>query len=348
MSIDHHDLPISLDETNQPPLFLAAPPIQIESIQTASPLFVSLVQYIEEGNTLNDIAVHKAECLLEQLVELLKDASDKPFYEKLAPSKSKSADVFCEAILTLLASGYPSLVNDSLHILRYSFRTTPLEERFSLISSGFFIRLASTLQSMMTNLTAQALQHLLGIVRICSIGGFHEDVEHISRSLALSSESVCQIVLERELQPMTPFISFCCVNRFDVPDDSLDSSLIVRFLIQFLRSGLFHEPTLAFVFSLPTCLVITRNILSLALDHSALMYQTELAMFFGRYQRPDAFVTRRRKAVLSKLNEEGHADELEMFSFWHPSESYRRRIQNYSMGAMDYEGSNLLRAGRRF
>ncbi|KAK2960729.1 hypothetical protein BLNAU_4384 [Blattamonas nauphoetae] len=165
-----------------------------------------------------------------------------------------------------------------------------------------------------------------------SIGQTEHDLDDISRSSNLSTESVRQIVLEHVLQPVGPYISYCCQNRLIIQDDSIQQSLLTDVLIFFLKLASF---------------TITRSLLSFESNYSTLLCQEKLLYHVQQHQHADLLVRTRGKADLRRLNEEGLADELETFGFWvdfTSSDIKQIRKDNTSLmasliGAVNLEGS---------
>ncbi|KAK2959509.1 hypothetical protein BLNAU_5558 [Blattamonas nauphoetae] len=307
----------SLDDSIQPPLFLATPTVHFETVQESSPFFLSLVQYIEEANTLDDSALHKAEIVLERLVSLIRPLSSNiDLLSSFAPRPDNSAEGFTEAILTLLTCDYKSLVNLSLHLLRYALDASPLKELFLFVDSGFFTRLAPTPQWIEGNLSSQSLFNFVNTILSCTTPALPENIQEISRLSTLSMESIHQTVLEQLLQPVLPFVSYSCENRSVLEHDTLNLSIITRLLLTYLPLSVFHDPTLTFVFSHHICHTVIQHLLSLEQDLSALICQLSLNEINTNLGTADLLVRTRWKAVLCRLNEEGLADGLDTLSFW--------------------------------
>ncbi|KAK2946195.1 hypothetical protein BLNAU_18871 [Blattamonas nauphoetae] len=305
------------DESIQPPLFLATPTVHFETVQEASPFFLSLVRYIEEGNTLDYATLRKAEIVLERLVSLIRPLSSNiDLLSSFAPRQDNSAEGFAEAILTLLTSGYKSLVNLSLHLLRYAIHPSPQNERLSFIDSGFFTRLAPTPQWIEGNLSSESLFNFVNTILSCTTPALPENIQEISRLSTLSIESVHQIILEQLLQPLLPFVSYSCENRSVLEFDTQNLPAITRLLILHLELGIYHEPTLSFIFSHHICHAVMQHLLSLEQDLSALICHLSLNEINKHLRHTNLLVRTRWKALLCKLNEEGLADGLDTFSFW--------------------------------
>ncbi|KAK2960722.1 hypothetical protein BLNAU_4377 [Blattamonas nauphoetae] len=174
--------------------------------------FLSLVQSIEEGNTLDDEALDKAETILDDLTFIFADfMNDECFFEVLTPRPDNSADGFTKAILTILTSGHQSLVHLSLQLLRTCLERSQYkpESILSFVCSGFFTRFAPTLRSMMSNLSAESHLHIITSVYSCITPAHPENSQKASQLSNLSTESIRQIIFEQVLRPVGPYIAWC-------------------------------------------------------------------------------------------------------------------------------------------
>ncbi|KAK2959479.1 hypothetical protein BLNAU_5528 [Blattamonas nauphoetae] len=286
--------------------------ISQDSVQV--PLF--LTTPTAQGHSLNTEALRKAQDVLTQLIELLRGVRDsRPFIGKLVPPPNNNADGFTEAILTLLTSGHQEIVRLPLQLFQSCVSRSKLELRFSFISSGFFTRLTLSPQWIETNLTAH------------SIGQTEHDLDNISHSSNLSTESLRQIVLERVVQPVGPYISYCCQNRQIIQDDSIQQSLLTDVLIFFLKLASF---------------TITRSLLSFEQNYSTLLCQEKLLHHVQQHNQGDLLVRSRGKADLRRLNEEGLAGQLETFGFWVDFTSMdTKQIRKDNASLMALLGANI-------
>ncbi|KAK2959491.1 hypothetical protein BLNAU_5540 [Blattamonas nauphoetae] len=229
--VNRPDTQTSSNDSNQPPLFLSTPFLRIHSLIDASPFFLSLVQYLKTGNTLGDTTIPKTEALLKQLNEvldnhllrhLLRDRLDlvaSPVCRVIPTLLNRRTDGFGDfrdTVLTLVTSGCQNIVTLSLRLLRLTVSTSPKEDKFSLVGSGLFVQLATTLSRIRNSLSADAHLNFIDAISYCAIGRFSQDVAILSERTALSTESIHQSILEQLVQPVAPYVFWVKLGSIDV------------------------------------------------------------------------------------------------------------------------------------
>ncbi|KAK2960726.1 hypothetical protein BLNAU_4381 [Blattamonas nauphoetae] len=215
--------------------------------RNASPLFLSVVQTIKEGNILDDTAMHEAESVIQKLIEVVK----KPFtathlLSMIVPTPNRSPAGFCEAMLTLLTSGHQSLEALSLQLLRHCLSHIPRESHLAFIRTGFFTQLAPTIERIANMMIPESHADFLRSILLCARDCLPEPIQRLPRVSHLPIDSIRQIVFDQLLQPVGPYISWCCENRLALEAATLDLSRLESLLLVFLQLSVFHEQTLRF------------------------------------------------------------------------------------------------------
>ncbi|KAK2960206.1 hypothetical protein BLNAU_4759 [Blattamonas nauphoetae] len=276
MSRPNKSYPRSSKQSSTLPRFLTPPSARFKSLEHASPFLVSLVRYIEEGNTLDEAALHKAEIVLDKLLPHFQNVTYVGgMFTRLVPSGKDSPDGFFAAFLTLLTSGYTSIVHLSLQLLRDILYSITVDKTFSLVCSGFFVRLTPTIPWIIDNMTAESHHHLFSVIVSSMLGQRHYIVDYIPTH---SFDSIQQILYEQVLQPAGSYLSWCCENRHALAMASPKSFKVAGLLLMLLQLGL------------------------------------ESSAFDCKHMFPSH--RQQWKDIQQKLDDEGLADELDAICFW--------------------------------
>ncbi|KAK2946205.1 hypothetical protein BLNAU_18881 [Blattamonas nauphoetae] len=140
-------------------------PEKVRTIRQASPLFLSLVAFVREGNNLDHKATRKACALLDKITpEDYREQAIKATFTKLVPTPDRSSSGLANSLALLLASSNEKLVESTLIFLRQILSVTPEPVLFNFIQSGFFTLLPQTFYEQELHLLPNRELHLMNIV----------------------------------------------------------------------------------------------------------------------------------------------------------------------------------------
>ncbi|KAK2963725.1 hypothetical protein BLNAU_1291 [Blattamonas nauphoetae] len=134
----------------------------IGSLEHIAQPFMSLVDYIREGNNLDNQATEDACSLMNQLIDLCRssDTNDLILFE-LVPSPDGPCSGFTESLLPLLTSSNMRLVETTLMLLAFAIHSSSTETRFLIIETGLFQRLPNTFYERDMHLLDPSALHLM-------------------------------------------------------------------------------------------------------------------------------------------------------------------------------------------
>ncbi|KAK2950640.1 hypothetical protein BLNAU_14446 [Blattamonas nauphoetae] len=201
------------------PLFLIRTPSKFRTVKQISPFFLSLVDFVKEGHTLDARATQTACSLLEKIRPTYfgKFDSGKIIYG-LVPTHSRSCSGFTESFVVLLTSSNEELVNASLILLYRIMCYSPLTSRFNIIATGFFTLLPHTFYTQERHLVSSSHLFLIGIVRMFMTDLSRTDSRNICEKKQISMTSFHQTFMKMFLHPIQPFQEFLYRIRRRLPD----------------------------------------------------------------------------------------------------------------------------------
>ncbi|KAK2954488.1 hypothetical protein BLNAU_10508 [Blattamonas nauphoetae] len=147
------------------PLFLGTDPADIRTVPQASQLFLSLVDYVEKGNILDDTATRHACSLLERLTPDERGTiAPRQILIHLAPTPDGSCSGFTKSIVTLLTSSNEELIKSSLALQGQVVSNIDHAFRFDFIQTGFFLLLPKSFFEREIHLTTHPSLHMVKTV----------------------------------------------------------------------------------------------------------------------------------------------------------------------------------------
>ncbi|KAK2959857.1 hypothetical protein BLNAU_5054 [Blattamonas nauphoetae] len=130
------------------PLFVKTVPSNIRTIEQASQLYSSLVDFVKEGKNLDHIATRQACGLLKNIDCQFK--TNKTLFE-LASAPDDTCSGFTESIIPLLTSSNEEIVTSALSFLNQALFHASPEVHFDFLRAGFFELLPMIPQASRTN-----------------------------------------------------------------------------------------------------------------------------------------------------------------------------------------------------
>ncbi|KAK2948357.1 hypothetical protein BLNAU_16703 [Blattamonas nauphoetae] len=278
--------------------------------------FMSLVDFVREGNNLNDQATEDACTLMNRLLYSCGNSSSAELILfELVPSPDGSCSGFTESILPLLTSSNMRLVKTTLRLLERVVHSSSLDTRFSIIETGFFQRIPITFYEHDMHLVAPSTLHLMNIVVWILIASDSGKFERICRNRHISMEFVHEIYIINFFHPIESFLEFAFHNRRRVVEESghTDFSSLLGILLQFTP---FMDQMTQFMVSSSFALTYTDFLHFWESDNPTRQLLQNVVTAISAWKMEDAVVRKRGQQILIKMCEEGFEDEMELpFTF---------------------------------
>ncbi|KAK2943744.1 hypothetical protein BLNAU_21347 [Blattamonas nauphoetae] len=138
------------------PLFLRINPENIQTIEEATPSFMSLLTFVLTGNDLDNKAIWHACTLLKTLTPRYDGPFD-PYMLlfQLIPKQDGSCSGFAESVITLLTSSNESLFLWTLSLLFDTMHMAHQPLRFKFLETGFFALLPKSFYQQKIHLSTE-------------------------------------------------------------------------------------------------------------------------------------------------------------------------------------------------
>ncbi|KAK2947060.1 hypothetical protein BLNAU_17983 [Blattamonas nauphoetae] len=302
---------LAITATCVPPVFTRTDPSTIRTVDQASPLFISLVEFVKAGNTLDDASTSNACAVLRSMIsDSLSPLSDKPVLFDLVPQSPRSCSGFAESMIVLLTCPSTNLVLSSLSLLREVVRCHYSDDCLSLIETGFFARLPQSFFLQNLHLMAQPRLFAVDVVYRCAMCLLPINVQFITRTRNLSIASVRRITFQKLVQPLQPFLEYVCSNRHTIGDCE-DSRPFMKLLGIKIRVAHCFEAMTAFVLSSSVPVAFADTFVNCR-SEQAFTLLLNLFESVEEWKNEDAAVQKRGERILTRLCEEGVWDDVEV------------------------------------
>ncbi|KAK2942556.1 putative D-isomer specific 2-hydroxyacid dehydrogenase, NAD binding domain containing protein [Blattamonas nauphoetae] len=274
------------------PYFLRTDPESIKAINEASRSYLSLVDFIKEGNKLSDKGTRQACALLHRIENpFSRPLTAEQLFSQLVPTRDGSCSGFTNSMITLLTSSNEELIQSTLSLLSHvvgMFDLGPIN--FDFLASGFFSLLPQAFYEQDMHLSNR---------RVCQ-------PRHISKS------TYQRTFMDKFFHPIEPFLDFVCRNRRDIADS--DYTWTFSYLLESIVDySTFQVQMTQFLLSSLLALTLTDFLLFIETDKSVGSLLWGLKNVFREWKREHPAVRKRGQQILSKLREEGISDEFELY-----------------------------------
>ncbi|KAK2947736.1 hypothetical protein BLNAU_17336 [Blattamonas nauphoetae] len=296
-----------------PPLFLTFQPYHSMRVQHISSKFKSLVNFVKEGNQLDEFATKQACALLRNLTSgngNYFEAQDVLFQLVYRPNGSCSG--FTESILLLLKSTNEKLVQSTLIFLHSVLDRAFEPTRFDFLQTGFFKLLPQAFYKQELHPSSVPNQYLINIVNWFMFFVSPNSSRKICNERSLSVKTFLQTFLDNFFHPIQPFLEFICKNRRQVTE-SFHSRGFSEIFGTIVECSPFLEDMTQFVLSSSSFAVaFTDNVVFFKTSDFADALLPEIQKGIRRWQNDLPAVQKRGKQIFAKLQEEGVSDEIEL------------------------------------
>ncbi|KAK2959020.1 hypothetical protein BLNAU_6036 [Blattamonas nauphoetae] len=300
------------------PLFLRIDPRKLFSIHEISPAYLSLVDFIKNGNKLGFIATNQACALLKQINPKFRGRINvNNILFDLVPTPDGSCSGFADSLLLFLASPNAKLVQSTLSFLNdFVFLLEPAH--FHFIDSGFFALLPQSFYENDIHLVAQPRFFLIETTsRLIALSGQSYSAV-ICEQRQMTMNSYQQTFIDKFFHPIEPFLEFVCRNRRRIKNSALSHPFTWMFF-HLLASAAEMEEITQFVLSSSAPLAIVDSLFLFDSNKWIKDLLAALKALPVRHLDEDPTVLKREKQIMTKLHAEGLFDVIELFihvSWW--------------------------------
>ncbi|KAK2952448.1 hypothetical protein BLNAU_12554 [Blattamonas nauphoetae] len=322
------------------PLFLSVDFTFIGTITLASPLYLSLIDFIKKGNSLDDKATKRA-CDLICRITPSEDtifSADRMLFQ-LVPALDGSCSGFTESVIQLLTSSNEELVETTFSFLAQIVSNADLPTRFDFLATDFFTLLPNTLYEQEIHILTQIRLSLMKISS-CFIAFLpHDTSRQLCQKKHFSMDSFHQTFLDKFFHPVKPFLESIFRNRRQITftkSKCIFSELLGR-LVGY--SPLLEQMT-QFVLSSSFALTYMDCLDYFDLDVSLLALIGKVLEALRQWKKEDSAVQKRGRQIQTKLDEEGLPDEMELHLQCSGYSAFGLRIPSLGALLIEYIGGN--------
>ncbi|KAK2957928.1 hypothetical protein BLNAU_7104 [Blattamonas nauphoetae] len=323
------------------PVFLRTNPKKIKNFSEKSKCFLSLVDFVKEGNQLDNRATKQACALLDRITPIFSITflTDQVLF-KLVPTPDDSCSGFAESIVPLLASSNEQLVTSTLSLLNKVVLHDFPVKAFLFLETGFFQLLPPAFFEQARHLSPSPKLFLMKIVAEYILLSQPSYTQYVCQERQISATAFQLTFIDKFVRPIQPFLAFVCRNRRRINDseDSRDFSCLLGSVI---RRSPFLEEFTQFVLSSQIAQTCTDCLVFFEVDLFAVRVLRGTCGGPIAWQRECPAVQKRGQQVLRQLRAEGLSDESELHIRCRDYDDSIR--SDFFLGAMaiDHSGGNV-------
>ncbi|KAK2953593.1 hypothetical protein BLNAU_11457 [Blattamonas nauphoetae] len=273
---------------------------------------MSLVDFIKEGNTLDETGTQHACALLERIIHQFGSSfsSDQILFE-LAPKPDGSCSGFAESIVLLLRSSNEELVKSTLSLLNGIMIDASYATRFDFIATGFFVLLPKSFYEHDMHLLTRQSFFLMRIVKWFVSCSEPSSTRSLCQERNISLATFEQTFMDKYFHPIHPFLESICTKRHQI-EDCEDSYYFSELIATLLTHAPFLDQMTQSVLSSP---------LAVAFADSLAFFETHIISHTLIYCVLDGIrgssiggraFRKRCNLVVAQLREESLDDEIEL------------------------------------
>ncbi|KAK2958973.1 hypothetical protein BLNAU_5989 [Blattamonas nauphoetae] len=305
-------LPKPLNHDNSPPSFLLTKADDVNTLDDLIPLFHSLVRYSEEGHKFNKPASKQLRALLRRIDPICRMYSAYDEYDfKTVGSTVSSFNPFIESIVSLLTCSNKDLVQSTISCLSECCVEIDISILFKFMDSGLLSLLPKEFYLPDVHLLTKPRKFLIDLVN-WFVYSFHPDnILKIRFECEISLKTFQTIFIDKFFRPIEPFLDFICRNRRRIekwtnPDGfaNLIGTLVVH-------SPMLHQMTKIMLSSSVPC-VFSDCLAFFESNEMIKLLIRSVMNGFKAWREEDPVVLQRGLQMVTKLNDEGFSDEIEL------------------------------------
>ncbi|KAK2950617.1 hypothetical protein BLNAU_14423 [Blattamonas nauphoetae] len=324
------------------PLFQRIEPDTIETVQQVSPPFMSLVDFVREGNTLDNTATEQACAILKILGRLTpKRSAAKRLLSQLVPTRDGSWSGFAESFVLLLTCSNETLVKAVLSLLYYFVWLMDTgKDLFFFLETGFFQLLPKAFYEQEMHVSTQHGLHLMQIVTKFVLVLFPGSSRSNCEKWRLSMDTFQLKFLDKFFRPIQPFLVFVCNNRRRL-SDSFSSHAFPSLLKMIVDYSPHLEELTQFVLSSSFALTFSDSLHFFGTNDLTFELLSRVLYGHEEWQDDTPAVRKRRHQIITKLSDEGLLDEIELLTRVRRYEYTVRDIVHFGAKMIHDMGGNV-------
>ncbi|KAK2947769.1 hypothetical protein BLNAU_11413 [Blattamonas nauphoetae] len=300
------------DHDNSPPSFLLTKAEDVNTLDDLIPLFHSLVRDSEEGHKFNKPASKQLRALLRRIDPICRMYSAYDEYDfKTVGSTVSSFNPFIESIVSLLTCSNKDLVQSTISCLSECCVEIDISILFKFMDSGLLSLLPKEFYLPDVDLLTKPRKFLIDLVN-WFLYCFHPDnILKIRFECEISLKTFQNIFIDKFFRPIEPFLDFICRNRRRIekwtnPDGfaNLIGALVVH-------SPMLHQMTKIVLSSSVPC-VFSDCLAFFESNEMIKLLIRSVMNGFKAWREEDPVVLQRGLQMVTKLNDEGFSDEIEL------------------------------------
>ncbi|KAK2945125.1 hypothetical protein BLNAU_19974 [Blattamonas nauphoetae] len=307
------------------PLFVTVDPKSIQTVQSASEVYLSLLEFVKSGIAFDEETIEKAASFIDEVTFQTGDLfeSDQILFE-LVPNIDHNCRSFTESILLLLNSPIKTLMIVSLNLLFRTLYLATSESQWAFIESSFFCLLPVSFQESPLHIVSRG-KHLMRVISDCLMTTSSTRIDSLANHFGMTADAMHHTILKQVIDPLHPFFNSLCRHWRYLSDD--ENSVAFTTMLHFLQqNALFHDHTLLAIQTLPITLTISSAMDFFSFD---VILDSLVQCLLIPWPTAATAEERGRAACLLKSQlEEGCADIIEQFVHAHfIAENGRESVQ---------------------
>ncbi|KAK2941926.1 hypothetical protein BLNAU_23162 [Blattamonas nauphoetae] len=229
----------------------------------------------------------------------------------LVHSLDGSPSGFVDSILTLLSSHHSKVVAAAMSLLpKISIASSPTI-RSSFVKLNLINKVLATVQpnTLPIAKNEEIFNNHIEIIKKCL------DLAQPVRLIALGVTDAVdrfnhrEMIFQKVVLPLSPFVAFLITNRYILNEDLLDS--LTSLLYIHIDIGPYHRPTLKFVLASPIAVGLSSCLSIVERDYDLWTILINIHNSLGEWKGEGPEVTQSAKLMMQALISEGFEDTLE-------------------------------------
>ncbi|KAK2944982.1 hypothetical protein BLNAU_20100 [Blattamonas nauphoetae] len=287
-------------------------PSYFNNIAQASPPFISLVDFIKEGKTLDINDIRQACTLLDKITPQFGSpiTADNILFD-LVPKVDGSCTGLSESLFPLLTSSNEALIKSTLSLLNVViFKASP-SVCFDFLQTGLFALLPPAFFQHDLRISAQPRLFCVNIVHWLRLYVTQVSTGEICRHRNISMDAFQQMYAIHFFRPIEQFLDFFCRHFFRI-NSYEDLSNFSELFQMIIESSPLLEQMMQFVLSSVFTLSLTANLLLFEPNLFSLIILRRMVNVILGWQKGIRAVQKREQQIMAKLREDGISDEIEL------------------------------------
>ncbi|KAK2941033.1 hypothetical protein BLNAU_24062 [Blattamonas nauphoetae] len=296
------------------PLFLR-PLLHFRSFEQESKVYLSLVDFIKEGNNPDNKATEKACAILENITPVLfNEVTSEQVLFELVPTPDGSCSGFTESIVLLLTRSNEMISRSILRLLDGMVSCTSPDIQFDFIATGVFEHLPQAFYEQELHLSPPSDLFLMATVAKLLSCSTPSSTQIICRDRQLSVDTFQQTFLDKFFRPIEPFLVFVCNQRRRIAEVENSEAFddFPNLIGTIVECSPFMEEMTQFFLTSPFAVTLLNCLHFYDNDNVTCILLEKLSEGFGQWRKDSSAVQKLGQHIVAKLREEGLTDQIEL------------------------------------